>query len=241
MRPPRNSLFRAGGAEETTLTQQLTSDPSKGMPQGQTPRGKGRPKTSSDATRRGQILEVTARLFVEEGYQGVTMAKVAAVARISLSTLYKLFANKTELFAAVVETHRRSMIDLPGDYDELPLAEALGRIFWIDIDAEAERWRSKLVNMMIVESQRTPELAPLFHEGGPGISRALLADWLERQRAAGRLRLADPAIAAKMLMDVAFGIPAPNADGSPTSPDSAQRAAYLRACFTMIVEGLAPR
>ncbi len=219
----------------------MTEDPALDSPQPQKPRGKGRPKTAPDATRQAQIVEITARLFVEEGYHGVTMARVASVAKISLSTLYKLFPNKTKLFAAIVETHRRSMIDLPGDYDALPLAEALGRIFRIEIDAAAEDWRSRLVNMMVLESQRSPELAPMFHEGGPGVARALLADWLERQRAAGRLQIADPTVAAKMLMDVAFGIPPPKGEGNPNWQDSQQRTAYLRACFAMIVEGLRPR
>lgn len=205
------------------------------------PRRKGRPKSATDADRRRQMIEIASRLFIEDGYQSVTMARIAATARTSLSTLYRLFPGKQDLFAAIVETHRRSMIDLPGDYDALPVAEALGRIFWVDIDADTELWRSQVVNMMVTESQRSPELAPLFHDGGPEHSRRLLADWLEQQRQAGRIDLPDAEIAAKMLMDVAFGLASPKAANDRHWHDDRKRTEYLTACFQMLTTGLLPR
>lgn len=199
---------------------------------------KGRPKTVPDEVRRQKILEITHDLFLDLGYQGVSMAEIADRAKASLSTLYRLFPNKHDLFSALIEEHRRSMIALPGDYDHLPFVQALERIFWVDLDAETERLRARFVHMMIAEGQRSPELMRVFHGKGPEYSLKLLAAWLDRQHAAGRIHVVDSSFAARMLMNVAFGTLSPKADGDPFWKADKERTEYLRACFTMIAEGL---
>ncbi len=201
-------------------------------------RGRGRPKGASDDEQRGVIANAAWRLFVDKGYGGTTMQDVAAACGMSKRTVYRLFPGKTELFAAVVALHRTTMIALPGDYDDLPLEEALARIFVIDADQETERSRAGLMSVFMSESRQFPELRPLVHQFGGEPSRRLLVEWLERQSRLGRIALPDAGVAARMLMDVVFGAVSLKDPSGPSWPGGPDRPAYLRACFAMIIGGL---
>ncbi|MFE7593161.1 TetR/AcrR family transcriptional regulator [Kitasatospora sp. NPDC057512] len=63
----------------------------------------------SPAERRAQLLSVGARLFAERPYEGVLMEEVAEQAGVSRALLYRHFASKHELFAAV---YREASADL---------------------------------------------------------------------------------------------------------------------------------
>ncbi|MCX8997944.1 TetR/AcrR family transcriptional regulator [Rhizobiaceae bacterium BDR2-2] len=204
-------------------------------------RPRGRPKTAPDDTRRKRITAMARNLFLERGYEGTSMGDVASAARVSFSTIYRLFPGKADLFAAVVSLHRHSMVALPGDYDDLPIEDALMRIFRVDIDTDAERERRAVMNMFIAESRRVPELEPILTRQGPAETHALLSAWLERQQACGRIDIADSAIAARMLMDVAFGAPVLKDGWGHQWPGDADRSHYLRHCFSMLAAGLRPR
>ena len=133
------------------------------------------------------------------------MEEIAARRHISKRTLYRLFPNKAEIFGAIVDDHRQSMLALPGDYDNLPLEEAIGRIFLIDIDEEAHTQRMEVLRLVIVEGRQFPELAALLRERGGDKSLAMLIGWLMAQAQRGRIDIEDAATTAKMLMDVMFG------------------------------------
>ncbi|GMU22333.1 MAG: hypothetical protein AMXMBFR13_24190 [Phycisphaerae bacterium] len=53
--------------------------------------------------RRKQLLETAAGCFAKYGYRGTTTAKIAAEAGISEPIIYRHFANKRELFIALIE------------------------------------------------------------------------------------------------------------------------------------------
>jgi AcrR family transcriptional regulator len=54
--------------------------------------------------RRLQLLETAARCFAEHGYRGTTTAMLAKAAGISEPILYRHFANKQDLFVALIES-----------------------------------------------------------------------------------------------------------------------------------------
>jgi len=60
---------------------------------------KGRPKLTKEASdsRKREIISIAKRLFVENGYQSVSMRKIASVAGLSPMMLYKSFENKRDL------------------------------------------------------------------------------------------------------------------------------------------------
>src|SRR3990172_677764 len=53
--------------------------------------------------RRRQIIQAAADLFSRRGFGGTTTREVAAAAGISEPTIFKHFATKEELYAAIIE------------------------------------------------------------------------------------------------------------------------------------------
>ncbi|MCB0973300.1 MAG: TetR family transcriptional regulator [Actinobacteria bacterium] len=51
---------------------------------------------------RAQVLDAAARLFAEQGYEGASLAGIAADAGLSKGSIYGHYATKAELFFAVV-------------------------------------------------------------------------------------------------------------------------------------------
>src|SRR5665213_4068534 len=117
------------------------------------PRGRGRPKVLSDASQAQKIARQARSLFLKNGYARTSMDDVVRHCRISKSTLYRLFTNKKELFAAIIDDHRFDMLVLPCNYDDVSIEEALARIFRIDIDGGANEDGLALMRFAVVESQ----------------------------------------------------------------------------------------
>jgi AcrR family transcriptional regulator len=84
--------------------------------------------------RKQRILDVTRRLVVERGYDGVTMRELAEKSLVSVPTLYNLFGGKNELLLAAVESYFADLIGSAGSARKtrglerlLAIAETLGR------------------------------------------------------------------------------------------------------------------
>lgn len=69
--------------------------------------GANRPRRKAKQERARQtleaILEAAARVLLERGYGGATTNRIAEVAGVSVGTLYEYFANKEEVFEAVIQ------------------------------------------------------------------------------------------------------------------------------------------
>ena len=203
-------------------------------------RRRGRPKVVSDARQRDHIVETGRRLLLERGYGRTTMDEVATRARISKQTLYRFFANKSALFAAVVEEHRHSMLALPGDYDHLPIAEALKAIVRFDIGAEEDRERHALLEMAFHESVSHPEIREVILTHGVELAREDLARWLEARARREALAIDDPDTLARILMDMVFGAGRPPPRPGETA-DPAARRRQLGSCIHVFLYGVTPR
>lgn len=205
-------------------------------------RPRGRPKTSSKDEKRTAIIAEARKTFEEHGYAGTTMDLVAARCKISKQTLYLLFSSKTELFMAMIAAHRASMLALPRDENEdIPLAEALEKIFMVDVDEEADRARQTFVHFIVGEAEQFPEIVSLLVEHGVEPSRRMLAEWLQLQNDRGRLTVTDTMSGARMLMSMIMGAIAP-LPGNPDKWSSRQeRDGHIRWCIEIFLYGAVPR
>src|SRR5881394_1049830 len=80
------------------------------------------PASSAEGAKRCQIIEGARRVFLAQGFDAASMGEIARAAGVSKGTLYVYFANKEELFEAIVEqecvNHAEGVFDLkPDDHD----------------------------------------------------------------------------------------------------------------------------
>jgi len=200
---------------------------------------RGRPKSQPDAMRRTAIAERAAEMFSSQGFAGTTTEDVAVACGISKQTLYRLFPSKTALFAAVIDHHRQEMLDF-SDTDGVDDATALERIFRIDIDAEADYARTRLVRVVVAEVADHPELGELMARHGGDKARAELGAWLAARALLGPDGV-DPDIQADILLNMMFGAVLAKELGDLNFPGRERRRAYLRQCIRVFLGGARPR
>lgn len=210
-----------------------------GMPMAETEtitaRGKGRPKLTEAADIDRAIGEAALKILLEQG-EGATMNAIAIAAGISRKSLYARFANKTELFLAVIRTLLAEVqsleFDPGGDAEQRlqgfiehaldviarPKAQALQRLLAMDADFAAA-----------LRSDMTAASRALFHQP--------LHALLSAARAEGEFVIEDIEATTLAIMRLIFAESlALGADTSTTDP-----AAYAAFLTKLVANGLKPR
>ena len=158
-----------------------------------------------DPAKRRAILDGAKRVFLEKGFDAAGVNDICRAAGVSKSTLYVYFADKAELFEAMIEAERARLFEgLAGILgDDRPPGEVLGAygralvaIICSDQVVQAQR-------IVIGIAERMPELGARFFAGGALRAQADLARYFERQVAAGRLSLPDASLAAAQFVELA--------------------------------------
>lgn len=155
---------------------------------------------------RERILDAAASVMRQKGVANTTTKSIAAAAGYSEAMLYKHFADKQELFLVLLKER------LPG---VRPRLAAPG---WGDLAANLADIVEQLMNYyadlfpMTVSIFSSQELLAQHREGiathggaGPVGPVRMLANYLDAERDAGRIRSgADTAAAARLLVGIAF-------------------------------------
>ena len=143
---------------------------------------------------RTRVLDAAAALFDEHGYEGTTIAAVAADAGVSAETVYARFGNKRTLLGELVERAVRGGDPRPVPEQDRPRALAAEpvpreqlRLFASDIAARLER-AAPLVAVVGGAARAEPELAELL-ERLHAQRRRNLATLVDALAANGPLRL----------------------------------------------------
>jgi AcrR family transcriptional regulator len=138
--------------------------------------------------RRALILEVARTLFARNGFQGTGTIEIAAAAGCSEPIIYKHFASKQELFAAVLEECAREILAL---LDETLAAEP------DPLGAYATFARRLVSEPRLIEITRLRTLAlslvhePVIHEALLRVSEMMRGRWtriLEEGQRLGTVR-----------------------------------------------------
>lgn len=130
--------------------------------------------------KRAQILQGALKIFLQEGFEGTSMDRVAAAAGVSKITIYKHFQDKEGVFKALIEqvtAQRFQMVFGDFSFAEDPaivlrqVARTLLERLAIDEEYIA------FMRLIVGESGRFPELAQLFVRSLPQKVWALLRDY----------------------------------------------------------------
>ncbi len=135
------------------------------------------------------LLEATARILVKQGYDRASTNRIAALAGVSVGSLYQYFPSKESLVAAVVARHNQEMLDvLRTALEEVasqPLPVALRKLVAATIDAH--QVDPALHRIFAEQVPRMGQLAEI--EGLQRETAALIRSYLEARRA--ELAIAD--------------------------------------------------
>ncbi|WP_348789309.1 TetR/AcrR family transcriptional regulator [Leifsonia sp. NPDC080035] len=123
-------------------------------------RRRGRPPAAEREGRRDDILDAAVRLFVRDGFEPVTLDRIAAAAHVAKRTIYSRIGDRTEVFLAAVERLRGRALRLSPTAGLEELARAIVLTLHSD-DAIG------LHRLAIGESHRFPDLAVRFYDDGP--------------------------------------------------------------------------
>lgn len=155
-----------------------------------TPRQRRLPR---EQTRR-RVLEAAAEVFAERGYEASSLEEVAAAAGFSKGAVYSNFANKHELFLALMRERIEQRVEAVRDATDRPgtvaeRSERAGKELERLLTSERD-WHLLFIEFW-ARAVRDPELGrELAEQRRP--MRTLIARFLDEQAAQLELRLAIP-------------------------------------------------
>lgn len=166
----------------------------------------GRWAAGEDPAKRKQILEGAKRAFMKFGFDAASMNDVTREAGVSKGTLYVYFANKEDLFAAMVETERAEFVASVRTAlaEKSAVEEAL---YDFGMTFVGHMTTDKVMDAMrtvLGVRDRMPGLCQRFFTGPENI-RTVMYDYLQRQVAEGRLAIDDIDLAARQFLELSSG------------------------------------
>ena len=185
----------------------------------------GRPRGADGA----ELLDAARHVFLQHGYEGATMAEVAARAHVSKNSLYRDYSSKDALFAAVVaDWVSRGRDAMRPHVDALACSQ--------DVVAGLREFAAVLQRAVLsdevlgmrrivaAESERFPKVARGYVADSWDRNIEMLSQAFDQLMERGVMRRADATAAARLLTWVIVGEPL-NARtlGVKPAPDESQR------------------
>jgi len=153
------------------------------------------------------ILAAARELFLDHGFDAVTMDMVARQAPVSKATLYAHFASKEELFTAVVVEEANRVTGevwriVPDSND---VAAVLRRVAEKFVDIFLSEQAMFLQRAVIGVVPRFPSIGVAIFESGPKVLTERLAKFLAEAHESGQLNVPSPMLAAAQFLSVVRG------------------------------------
>lgn len=145
-------------------------------------------------SRPAELLDAALDLFVERGYAATRLDDIATRAGVSKGTLYLYFANKEDLFKALVRENIVRLLDQfraeidDSDAPASELVDAFLRSWWRDFGGTRLAGLCKLI---MSEAGNFPEVARFFHDEVIRPNDELFGSILARGIASGEFRAID--------------------------------------------------
>src|SRR5215212_5161333 len=115
--------------------------------------------------RRAQILEAAIACFAKRGFHQTSMHDISAEAGISVGLIYRYFANKEAVIAAMAQRHKEEIHDLLERARQAPsLFESLEILFTAHCAESSPKVLSAFVVDLYAEASRNPPIADLVRD-----------------------------------------------------------------------------
>lgn len=163
--------------------------------------GKNMPQPVEKQT---QIIKAAKKLFLKYGFQATSMDDIAMTANVTKRTVYHHFANKIELFQAMLHAHWNSISQASHSFSILektaPPQKSLNSFGKKFLEFLYQSDTIDLFRLLIAESEHFPDLCKsLVQEGKAPFTRELI-EYLKAQARSGNLVIDDYELAASHFM-----------------------------------------
>lgn len=151
--------------------------------------------------KRAAIITAATELFLERGYDGTSLARIAEAAGVSKSTLFKQFPTKAALFEAIVaESWQRDADDAAARPPTGDLRAGLTAIGHRYADLVGRPGMAALFRIVIAELPRFPELGRMQFQLGKLPYFTSVQQYLEAEHEAGNAEVPDTESAANQFL-----------------------------------------
>ena len=190
-----------------------------------------------------ELLASAIELFVERGFASTRLEDVARRAGVSKGTLYLYYANKEDLFKAVVRQTILPMIDdaetsvAEFDGHSADLLRHVILSWWVRIGSTKASGISKLI---LAEADNFPELARFYQEEVMTRRMRMISNMLERGIRRGEFRAIDVPQTAQVLIAPLLMLSTWKHTIAPCERCDLQPEAFLEAFLDITLHGLLP-
>ena len=207
-----------------------------------TARGTG-PGRHKDLGKRAAILDAAKEMFIELGFNGVSMDGIAARAGVSKLTVYSHFGDKDTLFAQAIQAECVEMMPdaLFITDSEGPLHDQLlgiGHAFFALISSDA----AIATQRMMMTTDTDDHVRQMFWQAGPARTETALAEFLGARVVRGQLEIDDLALAARQFFCLIKGeVHTHMMCGLCAAPDELDADAHIAASVDFFLRAYEPR
>ncbi len=154
--------------------------------------------------RREQILDVAMRVFSESGFRGTTTKEIATAAGVSEAMVFRHFANKDELYAAIIDRkacNRSLLISLSAMDVKMAERDDFGVFYTMALNVLEHHHNDRdMMRLLFFSALEGHSLAQMFFERFVTDIYNLLAGYVEQRQKEGIFREFEPRIAVRALM-----------------------------------------
>lgn len=162
----------------------------------------GRPKSEE---KRSAILQAAGCEFLQSGYEGTSVDRIAENAGVSKATVYSHFPGKEDLFQAVIKSKVESYEFDEGAHAPENLKEGLTNIAMRFFELLSDPQVISMHRVVIGESVRHCDMAKLFFKNGPDKTNKTLAKYLDQHVKNSNLKIDNTKEAATQFFHMVAG------------------------------------
>ena len=164
--------------------------------------------TARSKAKREAIIAAATDLFIERGYDGVSIDAVVQQVGGSKASIYNYFGNKEGLFKAIIENNCHKLLELLQSAEVMSLTPraaltVLGHQFLSVVLAPKA---IALHQLVVAQSPQFPELGKMFFEAGPARACHDLEKYIKKQQSLGKLRKCNAYRAAEQFYSMLYSV-----------------------------------
>ncbi len=151
-------------------------------------------------TRRNQIVAVAAELFASRGFSGTTTKEIAEGAGVSEAIIFRHFASKDKLYAAILDYKVKQGTERMKAQLEEAASRKDDRAFFGALALEMLDFHSKdqtFMRLLLFSALEGHELSSIFFDSTARDIKNHIRKYIKQRSSDGAFRSIDPAVAAR--------------------------------------------